>query len=66
MVSDGSGLPDYFEAKIDPTTHELKFVPQSGTSNPVNDVKSHLKFTVVDAFGHKIPYSLPFTVKKAQ
>ena len=66
LVSDGSGLPDYFEAKIDPTTHELKFVPQSGTSNPVNDVKSHLKFTVVDAFGHKIPYSLPFTVKKAQ
>ena len=66
LVSDGSGLPDYFKAEIDPSTHELKFVPQSGTSNPVNDVKSHLKFTVVDAFGHEIKYSLPFTVKKAQ
>lgn len=66
LVSDGSGLPDYFKAEIDPATHELKFVPQSGTSNPVNDVKSHLKFTVVDAFGHEIKYSLPFTVKKAQ
>ena len=66
LVSDGSGLPDYFKAEIDPTTHVLKFTPQSGTSNPVNDVKSHLKFTVVDAFGHEIPYSLPFTVKKAQ
>ena len=66
LVSDGSGLPDYFKAEIDSSTHELKFVPQSGTSNPVNDVKSHLKFTVVDAFGHEIKYSLPFTVKKAQ
>lgn len=66
LVSDGSGLPDYFKAEIDPSTNVLTFKPQSGTSNPVNDVKSHLKFTVVDAFGHKIPYSLPFTVKKAQ
>ena len=64
LVSAGSGKADYFKAEID--GDELKFKSQSGTSNPVNDVKSYLKFTLVDAFGHKTPVTLDFTVKRAQ
>ncbi len=68
LVSDGSGKQDYFTAEIAGSTgHEyIKFTKASNSSNPVNDVKSHLKFNLVDAFGHKIPVSLDFTVKRAQ
>ena len=64
LVSAVSGKPDYFKAKIE--NGVLKFESQSGTSNPHKDVKSYLKFTLVDAFGHEIPYSLDFTVKRAE
>ena len=64
LVSAVSGKPDYFKAEIEGSV--LKFKSQSGTSNPNKDVKSYLKFTLVDAFGHKTPVSLDFTVKRAQ
>lgn len=64
LVSAVSGKPDYFKAKID--GQKLVFESQSGTSNPNKDVKSYLKFNLVDAFGHKTPVSLDFTVKRAQ
>ena len=64
LVSAVSGKPDYFKAKIDGV--KLVFESQSGTSNPNKDVKSYLKFNLVDAFGHKIPVSLDFTVKRAK
>ena len=64
LVSAVSGKPDYFNAKI--VDKKLVFESQSGTSNPNKDVKSYLKFTLVDAFGHKTPVSLDFTVKRAQ
>lgn len=64
LVSAVSGKPDYFKAEIEDGV--LKFESQSGTSNPNKDVKSYLKFTLVDAFGHEIPYSLDFTVKRAE
>ena len=65
LVSAVSGKPDYFKVEID-DNKKLVFKSQSGTSNPNNDVKSYLKFTLVDAFGHKTPVSLDFTVKRAQ
>ena len=64
LVSAVSGKPDYFKAEIDGGV--LIFKSQSGTSNPNKDVKSYLKFTLVDAFGHKTPVSLDFIVKRAQ
>ena len=65
LVSAVSGKPDYFKVEID-ENQKLVFKSQSGTSNPNKDVKSYLKFTLVDAFGHKTPVSLDFTVKRAQ
>ena len=63
LVSDQSGKQDYFKVTgYSPIT----FTVNSEASNPVKDVKSWLKFTVVDAFGHEIPYKMPFTVKRAQ
>ena len=64
LVSAVSGKPDYFNAKI--VDKKLVFESQSGTSNPIKDVTSYLKFTLVDAFGHKTPVSLDFIVKRAQ
>ena len=64
LVSAVSGKQDYFIANCDGT--KITFTKNSSSSNPAKDVKSYLKFTVVDAFGHKIKYSLDFTVKRAQ
>ena len=64
LVSAVSGKQDYFIANCDGT--KITFTKNSSSSNPAKDVKSYLKFTVVDAFGHKISYSLDFTVKRAQ
>lgn len=64
LVSAVSGQQDYFIASCDGTN--ITFTKNSSSSNPAKDVKSYLKFTVVDAFGHEIPYSLDFTVKRAQ
>ena len=63
LVSDQSGKQDYFKVT---GYNPITFTVNSEASNPVKDVKSWLKFTVVDAFGHKIPYQMPFTVKRAQ
>ena len=63
LVSDQSDKQDYFKVTgYSPIT----FTVNSEASNPVKDVKSWLKFTVVDAFGHEISYKMPFTVKRAQ
>lgn len=64
LVSDQSGKQDYFTVTSYNTN--ITFTVNSEASNPVKDVKSWLKFTVVDAFGHEIPYQMPFTVKRAQ
>ena len=64
LVSAVSGQQDYFIASCDGTN--ITFTKNSSSSNPAKDVKSYLKFTVVDAFGHEIPYSLDFTVKRAE
>ena len=64
LVSAVSGKQDYFIANCDGT--KITFTKNSSSSNPAKDVKSYLMFTVVDAFGHKISYSLDFTVKRAQ
>ena len=64
LVSAVSGKQDYFKANYDGS--KITFIVNSESSNPAKDVKSYLKFTAVDAFGHEIPYSLPFTVKRAQ
>lgn len=63
LVSDQSGKQDYFKVT---GYNPITFTVNSEASNPVKDVKSWLKFTVVDAFGHEIPYKMPFTVKRAQ
>lgn len=65
LVSDQSGMDDYFKV-TSVNRWGIIFTVNSAASNPVNDVKSWLKFTVVDAFGHEIPYKMPFTVKRAQ
>ena len=64
LVSAVSGQQDYFIAACDGT--EITFTKNSSSSNPAKDVKSYLKFNLVDAFGHKTPVSLDFTVKRAQ
>ena len=64
LVSAVSGKQDYFKANYNGS--EITFTVNSESSNPAKDVKSYLKFTAVDAFGHEIPYSLPFTVNRAQ
>ena len=66
LVSAVSGKQDYFKASYTPGDEDFTFTVNSESSNPAKDVKSYLKFTVVDAFGHEIPYSLDFTVKRAQ
>ena len=66
LVSAVSGKQDYFKASYTPGDDDFTFTVNSESSNPAKDVKSYLKFTVVDAFGHEIPYSLDFTVKRAQ
>ena len=65
LVSAVSGKQDYFIANYNGGT-TITFTKNSSSSNPAKDVKSYLKFTVVDAFGHEIPYSLDFTVKRAK
>ena len=64
LVSAVSGQQDYFKASCDGTN--ITFTKNSSSSNPAKDVKSYLKFNLVDAFGHKTPVSLDFTVKRAQ
>ena len=64
LVSAVSGQQDYFKASCDGT--KITFTKNSSSSNPAKDVKSYLKFNLVDAFGHKTPVSLDFTVKRAQ
>ena len=64
LVSAVSGQQDYFIASCDGT--KITFTKNSSSSNPAKDVKSYLKFNLVDAFGHKTPVSLDFTVKRAQ
>lgn len=64
LVSAVSGKQDYFIASCDGT--KITFTKNSSSSNPAKDVKSYLKFNLVDAFGHKTPVSLDFTVKRAQ
>lgn len=66
LVSAVSGKQDYFKASYTTGDEDFTFTINSESSNPAKDVKSYLKFTVVDAFGHEIPYSLDFTVKRAQ
>lgn len=66
LVSAVSGKQDYFKASYTLGDDDFTFTVNSESSNPAKDVKSYLKFTVVDAFGHEIPYSLDFTVKRAQ
>ena len=66
LVSAVSGKQDYFMASYTPGDEDFTFTVNSDSSNPAKDVTSYLKFTVVDAFGHEIPYSLDFTVKRAQ
>ena len=62
LVSAVSGKQDYFIANYDGSN--ITFTVNSESSNPAKDVKSYLKFTAVDAFGHEIKYSLDFTVKR--
>ena len=64
LVSAVSGKQDYFKASYTPGDDDFTFTVNSESSNPAKDVTSYLKFTVVDAFGHEIPYSLDFTVKR--
>ena len=64
LVSAVSGQQDYFIAHCNGT--EITFTKNSSSSNPAKDVKSYVKFNLVDAFGHKTPVSLDFTVKRAQ
>ena len=64
LVSAVSGQQDYFIASFNGT--KITFTKNSSSSNPAKDVKSYLKFNLVDAFGHKTPVSLDFTVKRAQ
>ena len=64
LVSAVSGQQDYFIASCNGT--KITFTKNSSSSNPAKDVKSYLKFNLVDAFGHKTPVSLDFTVKRAQ
>ena len=75
LISNGSKNEDYFKAEViiekDPQTQvvtgsSIKFTPQSSATNPTADVASTLVLTMTDAFGHKMPYELPFIVKRAE
>ncbi len=62
LVSDENGEEDYFTVTLN--GNSFKFEPKATASNPTVDVASTLIITCTDAFGHKMEYSVPFTVKK--
>ena len=66
VLSKESGNPDFFTATVNKTTGVITFHTVANASNPLKDVESELVITLTDAFGHKMPYSLPFTVKRAK
>ena len=72
LISKESGKPDFFNVGIYTTTvngvrHKaIEFYPAVHASNPLKDVESTLVITLTDAFGHKMTYDMPFTVKRAK
>ena len=66
VISKESGNEDFFTATVNKTTGVITFHTVANASNPLKDVESELVITLTDAFGHKMPYSLPFKVKRAQ
>ena len=72
LISKESGKPDFFNVGIYTTTvngvrHKaIEFYPAVDASNPLKDVESELVITLTDAFGHKMTYDMPFTVKRAK
>ena len=72
LISNGSKKEDYYTVELERNTTDgslngkVKFHSKSGNTNPVVDVPSTLVITLYDAFGHKMEYSLPFKVKRAE
>ena len=66
VISKESGNEDFFTATVNKTTGVITFRTVANASNPLKDVESELVIKLTDAFGHVMPYSLPFTVKRAQ
>ena len=71
LISNGSKKEDYYTVELGRNTDnslngEVRFKSKSGNTNPVVDVPSTLVITLYDAFGHKMEYSLPFKVKRAE
>ena len=64
LISNGSQLEDYYTATV--TNGVIRFYRQSSATNPTADVESTLVLTMKDAFGHKMTYTLPFKVKRAE
>lgn len=64
LLSVGTGKADYYDVQYDETNHDFKFEPKSGTTNPIDDVKSELLIKAKDAFGHTNTYKLDFEVRK--
>lgn len=62
LLSNVSKHADYFTAKI--KDNNIKFTPQSGTTNPTADVASTLTIKAKDVFGQPVTISVPVTVKK--
>ena len=71
LISNGSKKEDYYTVELGRNTDnslngKVTFHSKSGNTNPVVDVPSTLVITLYDAFGHKMEYSLPFKVKRAE
>ena len=66
LYSNETGKEDYYTVTWmgSATTPYFAFTPVAGKENPTTDVASTLEITVIDAFGHKTVYPLPFTIKK--
>lgn len=56
---------EYFSVEIDRTSGlSFKFIPNSNSTNPTGPVKSTLRITIYDVFGHGRNIDLGFTVNK--
>lgn len=64
LISNVSENADYFKADFNDAKTEIVFTPQSGTTNPTDNVASTLKIEAEDVFGQPVTISVPVTVKK--
>ena len=71
LISNGSQKEDYYTVNLGRNADgslngKVTFSSKSGNTNPVVDVPSTLVITLYDAFGHKMEYTLPFKVNRAE